>query len=136
MSFIVLPNQLKVLIIDSDKGFGDIAAFYLSNQGVTVVSAALTDETIDIISEQMPEIILLSWDLSEHKALKILNEIKSDKRAKNIPVVVYASHLSSKICDKAIAKNAQDCIQKPAHPDEIQLFVESLLNKYLIGANC
>jgi len=136
LNSIGLPNQLRILIIDSDKGFCDIAGFYLSSQGITVVSAALTDETMEIVSDQLPEIILLSWDLSEHKALKILTEIKTDKRAKNIPVVVYASCLSKKIYDEAIANNAQDCIQKPEHPDGIQLFVESLLNKYMVGADC
>jgi DNA-binding response OmpR family regulator len=91
----------KVLIIEDEKDLLDIYKMQLELEGFEVVTSSTLEDGFDLIKKEMPNVILLDLLLSHKDVEKkenlskggciLLKKVKSDKKTKDIKVVICSN---------------------------------------------
>ncbi|MBI4156055.1 MAG: response regulator [Candidatus Zambryskibacteria bacterium] len=81
----------KIMWIEDDKFLNDIISRKLSSTKCTFFHSSEGEESLTMISEKMPDIILLDIVLPGMDGFEILKKIKADKKTKHIPVIMLSN---------------------------------------------
>ena len=125
----------KVLIIDGDKEFLEMASSFLEAANILVATADAAGQARTRISGFIPDLILLNRDLLNESGhmipdgLEILREIKSDKKWKKIPVILLVNDASDHDLDniRLLKYKADDYARKPIADNELLRRIENLI---------
>ncbi len=110
-----MNEKLSILIADDNQEFGQTLLSYIDNQDDMEVIAIAKDgnEAVDMISNTIPDVVLLDVIMPHLDGIGVLekiNEIKIDKR----PVCIMLSAVGQdKITQKAISAGADYYVVKP-----------------------
>jgi len=118
----------KVLIVDDEPL--NIALYYemLKHSVSEIIKAADGIEAVKIAEEELPDIIILDWNMPRMDGLEALKILKKNNRTKDIPVVMITGIMtSSESLRTALEEGAIDFIRKPFDKTELQARVKLLL---------
>ena len=108
----------KVLIIDDDSESLTVISLILSASGFVVNSTRDGNGVYDKIDSFKPDLIFLDVHLgSEYDGRIICNELKANKKTKEVPVVLISA--SSHLDEVKKISNADDYISKPFGIDDL-----------------
>lgn len=110
-----MKEKITVLIADDNQEFGMTLATYLKNQeDMTVVGRAKDgNEAIDMISELMPDIVLLDVIMPHLDGIGVLEKINMIKLNKKPICIMLSAVGQDKITRKAIELGAEYYVVKP-----------------------
>ncbi len=128
-------KKLKILLADDNDA--DILITKRAFDKATLKTALYTvrdgQEVIDFLHEAegrkdaerpRPDLILLDINMLRMNGIEVLDALKSDKRFKNIPVIMLTSSNNTQDIDRSFDHGACGYIQKPITYDEFQKMVE------------
>lgn len=95
-------DSRRVLVVDDDREIRDIATMRLEAAGYDVTSAIDGQDGIDMISKQMPDVIVMDLRMPRKDGMGMLTELKARIDTKQIPVVM----LSASVIDERLALDA------------------------------
>lgn len=78
-----------------------------------------------------PDLILLDLNLPKKDGREVLEEIKSDERLKNIPVIVLTTSAAEEDIARAYSRHANCYITKPVDLDQFLHVVQSIESFWL-----
>lgn len=107
-----ISRQLgKILIVDDDEISRYLVKGLLANRGYRVLEAHGGNEGLRLARESKPSLIVLDLSMPDLDGFEVLDTLKNDPETKDIPVVIYTSHvLESR--DRARLHQAVDVIPK------------------------
>lgn len=105
----------KILIIDDDPDVRTVMAVLMKKQGYEVQTASRREEAMEKLKQFHPSVILLDVLLSGSDGRELCQEIKSDTRMKNVPVIMFSAHPGA--ADNISSYGADDFISKPINSD-------------------
>ena len=123
------PRRKKILIADDEADVLKVLAYELSKNGYDVVTAVDGEEALTMISQHLPDLILLDNKMPRLDGEEVCKRIKADPRLKFIPVIFItaSSHLGTPEVMREI--HADDCIVKPYDSKELLSKVKKLLGE-------
>lgn len=80
----------------------------------------------------LPKLIILDLNLPKVGGLEILKRIKSDKRTKQIPIIIFTSSNEHDDRHESYRCGANSYIVKPLNADMFSLFVENILSYWVL----
>jgi len=86
-----IEGAKKVLIVEDDKFLREIIVKKMIKVGFEVKNARNSKETMDILDDWSPDIILLDLILPGEGGFSILEKIKKEVRLASIPVVILSN---------------------------------------------
>ncbi|OGF27471.1 hypothetical protein A2331_00730 [Candidatus Falkowbacteria bacterium RIFOXYB2_FULL_34_18] len=105
-------NNIKILLIEDDNFLRRIYVERFSAEGFMVLDADNGKAGLQKAFDEIPNIILLDLMLPDMTGLKILEELKAEKRTKNVPVIMLSNiNVDDKI-KKAMDLGAKDYLIK------------------------
>ena len=108
------------LVVDSSKIVVDVAKCLLNSMGYEVISAGTGEEGIQRCQLQMPDAILLDWDLPDMSGFDFLIEFKKSFRV-DPPHIVYMTTENDPIdISRSLSSGASDFVLKPFDRSDIQ----------------
>ena len=104
-------DSRRVLVVDDDREIRDIATMRLEAAGYDVTSAIDGQDGMDMISKQMPDVIVMDLRMPRKDGMGMLTELKARIDTKQIPVVM----LSASVIDerRALDAGARFFLSKP-----------------------
>ncbi|GBD99391.1 transcriptional regulatory protein ZraR [bacterium BMS3Abin07] len=120
-------SEEKILVIDDEEGIRDTLQGILEDEGYTVVTAASSEEGMDIIKKTGPELIILDiWlpNMDGIEALSVIRDLVPD-----VPVIMISGHANVELAVKSTKLGAYDFLEKPLSLDRILITVERALEK-------
>jgi CheY-like chemotaxis protein len=81
----------KIVWVEDDQFLNDIIARKLSATKAVFLNASDGEEALKIISEEMPDIVMLDIILSGMDGFEVLSEIKNNPKTKHIPVIMLSN---------------------------------------------
>lgn len=125
----------KVLIIDGDREFLEMARSFLQASNFVVQNAHTAELARTRLREFTPDLILLSRDLISDSGrlapdgLDILREIKTDRSLKKIPIVLLINQASEQDLEKIrlLKYKAEDYACKPIADNDLLRRIENLI---------
>ncbi|MGI0487762.1 diguanylate cyclase [Pantanalinema rosaneae CENA516] len=108
----------SILLIDDHPELGQTVLNLLTNLGYTV--RRVTDGQIAMTAVQvaLPDLILLSLELSSYPSYALCQELKQEPRTQAIPVIFTGAIAATEI-STLFQAGAADYLSLPPHPDEL-----------------
>ncbi|RLC81171.1 MAG: hypothetical protein DRI81_03105 [Chloroflexi bacterium] len=119
----LLPQSKIVLVVEDDRQFNNLLAFYLRQEGYTPVQHYSGTGVLERASELRPALITLDIMLPEQDGWDVLRALKSDPQTKDIPVLFISGVEDGEL---AFSLGAVDYLVKPVRRENLQTLLEKL----------
>lgn len=119
----------KILVVDDESDYLNIAAALLSAEGWTVLKAASGAEGLAMASAGKPELVVLDIGLPDISGLDVNRRLKKDPATAGIPVLLFTVRSELDLVKKALHEGAAEYIIKPFDPDRFVNTVKKHLRK-------
>jgi CheY-like chemotaxis protein len=120
----------SILIIEDDTAFAKSLLDYTRTKGYKGLVSVRGDEGIELAKKFRPLGILLDVQLPVKSGWEVMEELKSDKNTRHIPVHMMSSH---EVKTRSLTKGAVDFINKPVAFEKLgEMFsrIEEALSKH------
>ena len=124
---------MKILIVEDEKALSESIAEYLEKQDYHCDLAVNFHEAIDKIEESNYDCILLDITLPDGDGLKILEELKEDKKSDGVLIISAKNSLDDKI--KGLDLGADDYLSKPFHLSELNARIAAIIRRKNFDGN-
>ena len=81
-----------ILIAEDDASFRDLLSYNLAKKGYKVRTAADGEETILLIKEEIPDMLLLDWMMPGLTGIEICKQIWQNKLAQKLPIILLTAN--------------------------------------------
>ena len=121
----MINSKLKILVVDDSLTNITLLEGILEDAGYDVITAPSALEAIKIMSNELPDLLLLDLMMPRISGFKLLEKMKKDEKLKKIIVVVVSAKKDEQSIKLAYTLGAIDFIKKPI---DIQNFIERIRN--------
>jgi len=111
-------NKRKILLIDDDAVMLHVIENYLSKD-YEVISTNSSKNVYDILHLELPDLILLDYEMPLFDGASILNMIRKMRETKYIPVIFLSGKIDQFAMAKVMDNKPQGFITKPVTKDEL-----------------
>ncbi len=120
-------KSMKVLIIDDDPDSLAVAKLRLRKDGHILISAPSGEEGLQMAASEDPDLILLDVQMPGKSGFQVCEELKSDSRLRNIPVIFLSAADDIKEKVRGLDLGAVDYVTKPFDIFELRARVRAAL---------
>ena len=122
-------SDFRILLVDDEPDIIEFLSYNLKKEGYHVFTALTGEEGIAVARKETPHLILLDVMMPGMSGLDVLNEIRngSNKKIREIPVMMITAKSSTEDIDKALALGANSYVVKPFRGTTIREKVRTIL---------
>lgn len=125
-TFMTSGNSV-VLVIEDVASVTQFIRAVLASDPVHIVTATDGRQGQELVTELVPDLVLLDLALPEVEGFEILDSIRANPATVEIPVVIVTAHGDSSTAAEAIARGADAFLAKPFRPAELRRTVARFL---------
>lgn len=124
-----MAQGAKVLVVDDNEDVRDLVVHILNADGFHVFSASEGLSALSILKANDIDLVLLDVMMPGMSGLEVLTEIRtgSDKKIREVPVMMITAKSSTEDIDKALAIGANSYVVKPFRGATIREKVRTIL---------
>ncbi|MET4163013.1 two-component system alkaline phosphatase synthesis response regulator PhoP [Marinobacterium sp. MBR-111] len=119
----------RVLVVDDEPNILLSLEFLMQQAGFEVTTAEDAEQAQVLISQQVPDLILLDISLPGMSGFDLLEQLRADEATRSLPVVMLTAHGREVEKEKGMALGASDYITKPFSTRELVSRVQALLDR-------
>ena len=121
----------KILFIEDEEALQRSMGDMLEQNGYEVIRALDGESGLEMAKKEAPDLILLDLILPKKNGFEVLEEIKKDQSAKNIPVIVLTNLEGSAEIERALSLGATTYLVKANYKlDDVLNKIEIILNHH------
>lgn len=121
-------NKRKILLIDDDTIMLHVIENYLSKE-YEVISTSSSKSVYDILCVELPDLILLDYEMPLFDGASILSMIRKRKKTKYLPVVFLSGKIDSFAMAKIMENKPQGFITKPVTKEELLEYLKNFFDE-------
>ena len=123
-----MPENKKILLIESDDFYAKIVSGCLQHSGFKVLVATSGEEGLKDAASEQPDLILLSIKLPKKDGFEVLEELKAGPETKNIPVAMLSDLGAREDVCQCLKRGACNYFIKAHHqPQEVAQALKNLI---------
>jgi signal transduction histidine kinase len=121
-------DKVLLLIVDDDEPARYAKSRILRREGFEVIEAGTARDTLRLVAERQPNIVLLDVNLPDMSGWDVCRMLKSDPATATMPVLqMSASYVTEADTVRALEGGADACLTEPAEPPVLIATVRALL---------
>lgn len=120
-------SSSRVLIADDIQQNRELLEAYLADEGYEILMAADGQQTMQMVDQHQPDLILLDIMMPRMSGYEVCSQIKSDPAKRAIPVLMVTALNEAGDIEKAVNAGCDDFLTKPVNRLELRTRVRSLL---------
>lgn len=120
-------KKIRVAVIDDIRDILELIEYNLNKEGMDVDIYTDSSVAITEIVKNKPDLVISDWMMPGHDGLEVFRQLKSNKRTKNIPLMMLTCKSSLHDYREAQRAGAKDYIVKPVRMDELVRRIKLLL---------
>lgn len=107
-----MTEQKRIIVIDDEPAIREALVEMLSVAGFDVTGAENGKKGLEVVSRQRPDLILLDIMMPEMNGWQVLEALKKDEWAKNVPVIILTNLDGVENVSKAMEQEAFQYVVK------------------------
>lgn len=119
----------KILLVDDEPAIREMIRFSLSRAGYSYAEAADTSQAETVLSESLPDLVLLDWMLPGQSGIDFARRLRGDPDTKTIPIIMLTARSEEDDKVLGLQAGADDYISKPFGPRELVARIEAVLRR-------
>ena len=123
--------EMKVLVVDNEKGFASILADHLKMKGIDAGSVYSGRDALAAVSDFRLEVIILVIQMPDMNGVEVLSRIRGSEPA--VEVIVLAGSGWFDVGIECMQLGAVDYLMKPVDLDQLLETIESAYLQKLRG---
>lgn len=120
------PLNYTVLLIDDDEKIAKLLSAYFAKFHITLLSATMPSEGMEIYHNQQPDLVILDVMLPEMDGFDVCRRLR---QISNTPIIMLTAR--GDVDDRVIGleSGADDYLSKPFEPSELVARINSILSR-------
>jgi len=123
------PCRSSLLVVDDNEMNRDLLSRHLERQGHFVAVAENGLKAMEMIQQNTYDLILLDILMPEMNGYQVLQRLKSDKRWRDVPVIMISALEEIEGVVRCIEMGADDYLSKPFNPVLLKARINNSLEK-------
>ncbi|MCK5808145.1 response regulator transcription factor [bacterium] len=124
-------NKARILVVDDEPEIVDMLLFNLLNEGYIVDSVGTGEAALQYARTQSSDLILLDFMLPGIDGIDVLRLLKSDKKTKDIMVIMLTARGSEEDIVTGLEIGAADYITKPFSLKVLNARIKAVINRHI-----
>jgi CheY-like chemotaxis protein len=124
-------TELSILVVDDGHGFSQWVSDLLSMMNVKLTAAASTEETLRLIKEDMPNLLIVDPTLAGREGYDLVRKVRGMPEAARLPIVVVSGLVREGDLRAALEAGASAFLPKPFDLFDLQRAVRPFLGDWL-----
>ena len=121
------PDLPVILIADDHPQNVELLEAYLSGIDCEILTAADGEETLKVVREQKPDLVLLDVMMPRVSGFEVCRTIRSDPETSNTLVLIVTALNEAADFERGVQAGTDDFLTKPVNKVELLCRVKSLL---------
>ena len=118
-----------VLVADDEEDIRALVAFRLERAGYEVITAADGEEALTLATTLLPDLVVLDMMMPKATGLEVTRSLRELDETKEIPVILLTARAQEADVARGFEAGADDYVKKPFSPQDLQLRVQTLLER-------
>ena len=124
-----MAQQPLVLVVEDEPAQREVLKYNLESEGYTVSFAVNGEEALLMISEELPDVIVLDWMLPNVSGIEVCRPVKTRPETREIPVIMLSARSEEGDKVRGLETGADDYVTKPYSETELLARVRSQLRR-------
>jgi two-component system phosphate regulon response regulator PhoB len=121
--------NLRVLIVEDEKALAEILEYNFKKEGYSVDTASDGEIALDKIIFKAPDLVILDWMLPKLSGIELCKKVRSNKKIKNIPIIMLTARGEEEDRLKGLEMGADDYVTKPFSINELLARAKAVLKR-------
>src|SRR5262249_35684975 len=122
-----VPAQARILIADDNPQGVELLEAYLSDSDYDIRTAADGEETLRVVANWQPDLILLDIMMPKISGFEVCKRLRADPATRDIGIIMITALDDSSDVERAVEAGTNDFVTKPIEKSVLLLRVRSLL---------
>lgn len=120
-----------LLIIDDDAQNRQLLVRFLeANDQFVIYSAPSGKVGLEIAFHEIPNVIILDWQMPEMNGIEVLSRLKSNSATKEIPVIMFTGIMTdTRSLRQSLQLGAHDFLRKPIEAVELEARINAVIRQ-------
>lgn len=121
----------QILIVEDEPAIQALITYALEQAGYAVLQAQNAEKALEMISEKLPDLVLLDWMLPKMSGVEFARLIRRKERTKLLPIIMLTARVDESDKVSGLEIGADDYITKPFSPRELVARIKAVLRRRL-----
>src|SRR5208282_1159852 len=121
--------KLHILIVEDEAALVELLRYNFEQEGFRVSAAADGEEALVMVSEDLPDLIVLDWMLPLMSGLDVCRQLRRRAETRNIPIIMLTARGEEGDRIRGLNSGADDYMTKPFSPRELIARVRAVLRR-------
>ncbi|MES2901027.1 MAG: phosphate regulon transcriptional regulator PhoB [Pseudomonadota bacterium] len=118
-----------ILVIEADGKVQEQLRLNLARAGHAVDCVADADAALLAFDAEVPDVIVLEWDLPGQPGIALIRRLRADPRTRDLPLIMLSARCGEADKVLALENGADDYVTKPFSPRELLARIHALLRR-------
>ena len=124
------PN---ILVVEDEDALSTLLQYNLEKEGYEVVVACDGEEALTLVSERLPDLIVLDWMLPKVSGIEVCRRLRQRTESRNVPIIMLTARGEETDRIRGLDTGADDYIIKPFAMSELSARIRAVLRRIRPG---
>ena len=123
----------QILVVEDEDALSTLLQYNLDKEGYDVVVAADGEEALTLVSERLPDIIILDWMLPKISGIEVCRRLRQRSESRNVPIIMLTARGEESDRIRGLDTGADDYLVKPFAMSELSARIRAVLRRIRPG---
>jgi two-component system phosphate regulon response regulator PhoB len=122
-----------ILVVEDEDALSTLLQYNLDKEGYDVVVAADGEEALTLVSERLPDLVVLDWMLPKVSGIEVCRRLRASAKSRNLPIVMLTARGEESDRVRGLDTGADDYVIKPFAMSELSARIRAVLRRIRPG---
>ncbi|MDP3856060.1 phosphate regulon transcriptional regulator PhoB [Phenylobacterium sp.] len=122
-----------ILVVEDEDALSTLLQYNLDKEGYEVAVAGDGEEALTLVSERLPDIIVLDWMLPKISGIEVCRRLRQRSESRNVPIIMLTARGEESDRIRGLDTGADDYIVKPFAMSELSARIRAVLRRIRPG---
>jgi two-component system phosphate regulon response regulator PhoB len=122
-----------ILVVEDEDALSTLLQYNLDKEGYEVSVAADGEEALTLVSERLPDIIVLDWMLPKISGIEVCRRLRQRTESRNVPIIMLTARGEESDRIRGLDTGADDYVVKPFAMSELSARIRAVLRRLRPG---